>query len=541
SAMGLQQTVSQFQQQLDHLPPSDIHSVFDAAATAVSLSWTAGSGTAWRAQLRLLDGAILTGDASSPGKVITDARCATGATVAVRVGTITGAVPPAPDVVWSAWIDLALAAPAAPVPKSMVLDGQEVIAVWRGDQAVALYEATLERIGAGGGSGGAPVAASSIAAMGNDDWQARFGGPFAAGDVVLLRLRARTTIAAGQWSPVAAGEDDPSRLRIRPIAAAAAPRLTNRDASIDAAWDAVADAETYQLQVSGQGDAALPSAPSIQLVPPLAARIDAAPLEVGRTYEVRVRAARSRSNGPWGPAASIVWAPKHVRPATVGDWAGSYATDTHWWGGFFDPLVVTHAGKVSLAGVPLAATFDPALQRLTWDWTPIKNTVAKGDIRFAGPPGTASFSGSINPRQIDGPVEFRSVGYTPPPAPFGAKVNFVAQTVQADNARFEALQGMVYNSANGGWMLKGLGSTFRVVFTLHSMPESGLKLSLYHCTASRWPADGYAPVNININATALRVNFDPAQAHHGTGVDTRDYVSDTFDIPAAVLTVGDNT
>jgi len=123
---------------------------------------------------------------------------------------------------------------------------------------------------------------------------------------------------------------------------------------------------------------------------------------------------------------------------------------------------------------------------------------------------------------------------------FSAKVDMAAASVQVQNAQFNPGQGMVYNSQYGGWLLLGPGSNFEAQFNLASVPAADLTLTLLHCTSSLWPADGYSPVNIDVNATSLRANFDPATAHRGTGADTRNYVWDKFVIPKPGLNVGAN-
>jgi len=122
-----------------------------------------------------------------------------------------------------------------------------------------------------------------------------------------------------------------------------------------------------------------------------------------------------------------------------------------------------------------------------------------------------------------------------------ASVDFAASTVQAQGVTFTPGSGMTYNAPYGGWMLVGSGSTFQVTFNLATVPTMTLTLDLYHCTSSRWPADGYSPVNIDVNATSLVMNFDPATAHRGTGADTRNYVGDRFVIPTSALAAGENT
>jgi hypothetical protein len=124
---------------------------------------------------------------------------------------------------------------------------------------------------------------------------------------------------------------------------------------------------------------------------------------------------------------------------------------------------------------------------------------------------------------------------------FAAKVGLGDVNVLAQNARFSAGPGMMYNSQFGGWMLGYGGAYLEVVFNLASIPSTDLTMTLLHCTSSLWPADGFSPVNIDVNNISLRANFDPAQAHRGGPADTRSYVTDQFVIPKSSLRTGDNT
>ncbi len=84
--------------------------------------------------------------------------------------------------------------------------------------------------------------------------------------------------------------------------------------------------------------------------------------------------------------------------------AGLYNTETHWWNGYFSPLIVYPNGRVTIAGIEIIYTFDAAKNQMTFDWQVISGTIAKGTITFNS--GDNSFSGSINPRPQDGPVSF---------------------------------------------------------------------------------------------------------------------------------------
>jgi Pregnancy-associated plasma protein-A len=124
---------------------------------------------------------------------------------------------------------------------------------------------------------------------------------------------------------------------------------------------------------------------------------------------------------------------------------------------------------------------------------------------------------------------------------FAAKVDLAAATVQAQNARFSAGPGMMYNTQFGGWLLGYADANFQVGFDLASIPSTDFTLTLLHCTSSLWPADGFSPVNIDVNSTSLKANFDPATAHRNTGADTRGYVWDHFVIPKNSLRTGANS
>ena len=87
-------------------------------------------------------------------------------------------------------------------------------------------------------------------------------------------------------------------------------------------------------------------------------------------------------------------------------WMGAYRTDTQWWGSYFD-LSVNTDGTVTVGDRPIAFTYDRATGKLTWDWQPIRDTRARGEITFSRGPGGVTFQGSVNPRPQDGPV-----GYT---------------------------------------------------------------------------------------------------------------------------------
>ncbi|MEK6477067.1 hypothetical protein WJR50_06015 [Catalinimonas sp. 4WD22] len=54
----------------------------------------------------------------------------------------------------------------------------------------------------------------------------------------------------------------------------------------------------------------------------------------------------------------------------------------------------------------MEVSFDEETLELSFDWTNIKTTTAKAAFTFSGDYPEYVFSGSINPRQQDGPVGF---------------------------------------------------------------------------------------------------------------------------------------
>jgi hypothetical protein len=122
---------------------------------------------------------------------------------------------------------------------------------------------------------------------------------------------------------------------------------------------------------------------------------------------------------------------------------------------------------------------------------------------------------------------------------FSAQVDLAGPAVKAENAQFQPGPGISYNTQYGGWSFSS--QTFQVTFTLPGPPTSDLVLGLLHCTSSQWPADGYSPVDIDINATRLRSKYDPAEANRNTGADTKNYIYDQMVVPQASLVAGLNT
>ena len=107
-------------------------------------------------------------------------------------------------------------------------------------------------------------------------------------------------------------------------------------------------------------------------------------------------------------------------PPFFSDWVGYYTTDTGWWGGFFSPLIVRRDGTINVAGTVINPSYDAATSTLSFDWTAIRTTQAKATIRFSKDnTGKTRFSGSINPRPQDGPVDFSGVSAESAP-PSGA-------------------------------------------------------------------------------------------------------------------------
>ncbi|WP_027709928.1 hypothetical protein [Zooshikella ganghwensis] len=81
---------------------------------------------------------------------------------------------------------------------------------------------------------------------------------------------------------------------------------------------------------------------------------------------------------------------------------GTYETDATWWGGYFSPLKVNYDGTISIAGRLITPSYDASSKTVSFEKTQIKDTIAKGKMTFS----TSGFTGTINPRAQDGPVEF---------------------------------------------------------------------------------------------------------------------------------------
>lgn len=90
----------------------------------------------------------------------------------------------------------------------------------------------------------------------------------------------------------------------------------------------------------------------------------------------------------------------------VADWAGTYNTSTQWWGGYYSPLVVYPNGRVTIVGQEIVYSYNSSTKQLTFDWQNLSGSVAKGTIIFSGSGNSKTFSGTINPRPVDGPVSF---------------------------------------------------------------------------------------------------------------------------------------
>jgi hypothetical protein len=131
----------------------------------------------------------------------------------------------------------------------------------------------------------------------------------------------------------------------------------------------------------------------------------------------------------------------------ITQWAGEYSTNTHWWGGYFSPLLIQSDGTVSIAETLIHATYNSAGRRLTFDWTPINTTTAKASIQFADSPGGKVCSGTLNPRPQDGPVGFTGSEVVIFPPPTASDLNlandlFVSGdlwSIEASNQQFLAV------------------------------------------------------------------------------------------------------
>lgn len=84
-------------------------------------------------------------------------------------------------------------------------------------------------------------------------------------------------------------------------------------------------------------------------------------------------------------------------------WAGSYSTNTQWWGGYFD-FTIGNDGSVTMNGSPLQVQYTAATSTLYWNWQTVSGTTATGTIVFADGENGATVSGNINPRPQDGPA-----------------------------------------------------------------------------------------------------------------------------------------
>jgi carbonic anhydrase len=186
-------------------------------------------------------------------------------------------------------------------------------------------------------------------------------------------------------------------------------------------------------------------------------------------------------------------------------------------------------------------------------FTPIHLIPAQRDyVSYAGslttPPCTADvtwvvFKNKIGIRAVDlSKFEARSHGNARPlQAKATAVVDFAGSSIRASGANVQPGAAMGYNEQYGGWRLTSAGGNFQIAFDLGSAPTADLRLVLLHLTSAKWPNNGYSPINIDVNSTPLKVNYDPARAHAGTGEDTRNYVWDRFTIPRSALRAGSNT
>lgn len=91
----------------------------------------------------------------------------------------------------------------------------------------------------------------------------------------------------------------------------------------------------------------------------------------------------------------------------LSNWIGVYKTKTgSTWGNFFQDLVILQNGTMYLAGALIVPEYNEATSELTFDWSQVKDTQAKGSIQFSQEGNERSFSGVIHPRLSDGPVSF---------------------------------------------------------------------------------------------------------------------------------------
>ncbi len=174
-------------------------------------------------------------------------------------------------------------------------------------------------------------------------------------------------------------------------------------------------------------------------------------------------------------------------------WAMYYDTETHWWGGFFSPLIVHNNDTLDIAGQRIAFSYNSQSNNLLFDWQEIKNTRAKASIKFARNNEIKSFSGSINPRPQDGPVEFSGQGNpthtvsifnkrSKPVSVYGVdKSGVMVQVAELEpgkSVNFDAYQGQYFLAKEGKDVFSGyLAYPGRTVWNLVEF-EKGLLPSL---------------------------------------------------------------
>jgi hypothetical protein len=84
--------------------------------------------------------------------------------------------------------------------------------------------------------------------------------------------------------------------------------------------------------------------------------------------------------------------------------AGTFVTETQWWGTHFSPLLIREDGTVALRGGEITYTYYEEDKRLKFEHEVSPGTFCFGDIIFSA--DNLSFHGGIQPRSIDAGVNF---------------------------------------------------------------------------------------------------------------------------------------
>ena len=515
-------------------PPQNLSAVYQSGSSALDLTWTgADAPGGFVVQAWPQDGDPLpdaTAAATARTATLNAPALDTPGAWRVRVGAR------AADGVQTVWsgppLAVALVRPDKATASSLSWDAQKgMVAAWTPVAGASTYDLRLS-------DAGGPVANATFEIGGDAAAPTAVvkGPAFAVGQAYDFQVRAVIKSDGvevyGPWSDTSAA----SALTVPAIAPVNC--VVRQDgAALVLNWSpGTGGLRPYEVRLTDPSGAPVSGVDGVVGSNGAEARFTGSGLVAGGRYIAAAHAVDPQLASDWVAAPEITYAAP-TPPALPTAFAGIYLTDTQWWGGYFDPLLIDANGAVSLAGVTLPALFDPAASRLTWDWTDMKDTRTTGNIILSGDGDARAFSGTINPRPQDGPVGFKSTRFT---SPFRAEIDFSNQAVQATNASFLPNPGMIYNTQYGGWMLAYNGASFRIVFPVTGAPID-LKLMLYNCTSSLWPRDGFSPVNIQLNATMIKERYDPASAHAGTGADTTNYLRDTFTLPAAALVTGDNT